>query len=133
MDSAWAASERIRRQLLAANPHLGYDGRRVHDLLQRTAQGRRRAAAYDRWNEVRRECRAVSERNLAETVHTGPGLAANLLAYYYLQRDEFGTSNGGRLLRTAAAMLGEKLPAHLNDDIQQAELDRLAQPRADLA
>ena len=24
--SAWAASERIRRQLLAANPHLGYQG-----------------------------------------------------------------------------------------------------------
>ena len=123
LEAAWAASERIRRQLLAANPHLQYEGGRVHDLLQRTAQGRGRAIAYDRWNKVCRECGAISERILEETVHTGSGLAAQVLAYYYLERDEFSKSNGGPLLRAAVAMLGEKLPAHLNKDIQE-ELDR---------
>jgi len=116
---AWAASERIRHQLLAANPHLRYQGGRVNDLLQRTEQGRRRAIAYDRWNEVRRECWVISERILTQTAHTGPGLAACVLAYWYLQRDEFNKSKGGPLLRAAAAMLGEKLPAHLNEDIQK--------------
>jgi hypothetical protein len=100
--------------------------------LQRTAQGCRRAVAYNRWNEVRCECWAISEKILAETVHTGPGLAAHVLAYYYLQRDVFRKSNGGPLLRAAATMLGEKLPAYLNDDIQE-ELDRVVQPRANLA
>ena len=132
LEAAWAASERIRRQLLATDPHLLYEGGRVHDLLQRTVQGRQRAVAYDRWNEVRRECWAISEKILTETVHTGPGLAAYVLAYYYLQRDKFGKSNGGPLVRAAAAMLGEKLPVHLNDDIQE-ELDRVVQPQADLA
>jgi len=132
LEAAWAASERIRRQLLAANPHLRYQGERIHDLLQRTEQGRRRAIAYDRWNEVCSECWAISERILTQTAHTGPGLSAHVLAYYYLQRDEFSKSNGGPLLRAAVAMLGEKLPAHLNDDIQK-ELERVAQPRANVA
>jgi hypothetical protein len=56
LEAAWAASERIRHQLLAADPH----------------------------------------------------------------RDGFGKSNGGPLLRAAVAMLGEKLPAHLTEDIQGA-------------
>jgi hypothetical protein len=129
LEAAWTASEGIRRQLLAADPHLQYESGRVHDLLQRTAQGRRRAIAYDRWNEVCRECQAISESILAETVHTGPGLAAQVLAYYYLERDEFSKSNGGSLLRAAAAMLCEKLPAHLNEDIQE-ELNRVVKRKA---
>jgi hypothetical protein len=120
LEAAWAASERIRRQLLAADPLLQYEQGRVQDLVQRTAQGRQHVIAYDRWNEVCRECEAISERILAETAHTGPDLAAHVLAYYYLERNEFSQSNGGSLLRAAAALLGRKLPAHLNEDIQEA-------------
>ena len=78
------------------------------------------------------ECWAISERIVTETAHTGPGLAAHVLAYYYLQRDEFSKSNGGRLLRAAAAMLGEKLAEHLNDAIQK-ELERVVQPSVNVA
>jgi hypothetical protein len=129
LEAAWAASERVRRQLLAADPLLQYAGERVLDLLQQTTQGRERAIAYDRWNKVCRECGAISERVLAESVHTGPGLAAQVLAHYYLERDEFRKSNGGPLLRAAVAILGEKLPAHLNEDTQE-ELDRAGPAKA---
>ena len=74
----------------------------------------------------------MSERILAETVHTGPGLAAHVLAYYHLDRDQFSPSKGGSLLRAAVAMLGAKLPAHLNEAIRQ-ELNRVAKTKADVA
>jgi hypothetical protein len=132
LEAAWAASERIRRQLLAADPLLQYERGRIADLVQRSAQGRGHALAYDRWNKVCRECEAISERILAQRAHTGPGLAAHVLAYYYLAREAFIQSNGGSLLRAAVAMLGEKLPTHLNEDIQAA-LDRAVKTKADLA
>jgi hypothetical protein len=132
LESAWAASERKRHQLLAANPSLRGERWSVYDLLKRTAQWRRKLIAYDRWNEVCLECKAISQRILAETVHTGPGLAAHVLAYYCLEGDTFSKLHGGPLLRAAAAMLGGRLPAHLNEDIQM-ELDGVVQPRADVA
>ena len=39
---------------------------------------------------------------MAQPVHTGPGLAAHVLAYSYLERDAFSQSKGGALLRAAA-------------------------------
>jgi hypothetical protein len=132
LQAAWSASERVRRQLLASDPDLRYDSARVHDLVQRTAQGRQRAAAYERWNAVCHECSAISQRILTETAHTGPGLAAQVLAYYYLERSEFSQSNGGPLLRAAVAMLGEKPPAHLNEDYREG-LDRAAKASTDMA
>jgi hypothetical protein len=131
LEAAWAASEGVRRQLLADHPRLQDEQGQVQDLTQRTAQGRRRAVAYDRWNEVCRECSAISERILAQPARTGPGLAAHVLAYYYVERGAFSQSKGGALLRAAAAMLGEKLPASLDADIQE-ELDRVVQARADV-
>jgi hypothetical protein len=119
LEAAWTASERLRRQLLAAGPHLQDEPGLVHDLVQRTEQGRARTTAYERWNEACRECRAIAERIQTENVHTGPGLAAQVLAYYYLERGIRGKLNGGPLLRAAVALLGEKLPPHLNEDSQE--------------
>lgn len=82
-------------------------------------QERRRAIAYERWNEVRGECLAISERILTESVHTAPGLAAQVLAHIYVERGGFAQSGGAPILYTAAAMLGETLPAHLNDGTRQ--------------
>ena len=131
VEGAWAASERIRHQLLADDPHLQYQAGRVRELLQDTEQGRRHAIAYDRWNEACRECRAISERILAKEADTGPSIAAHVLAHDYLHRD-FGSSKGEPLVRAAAAMLGAKVPTRIDDNVQK-ELHRAVQSRADVA
>jgi len=110
LESAWAASERTRRELLEANRH---EHSLVRDLLQKTEQGRARAVAYEQWNGVCQECLSLSEAILTEKASTGPGLAAHVVANHYVQRR--GSLNWhDSALRAAMDMLGEKPPSDMH-------------------